>query len=99
MALAVLSSTNLLPRTTFQLQIDDDIGTATVPGRANDALTASLRQDIALALGIDMSLLKVSGIRPLTTAGRRTLQASSNVAFDVEISGAAAASVQHMEDL
>eukprot|EP01052_Picozoa_sp_SAG31_P000855 SAG31_NODE_26_length_32985_cov_39.054096_20_plen_1883_part_00 len=100
-ALAVLSSTNLLPRTTFQLQIDD-IDTVTVPGPANDALTTNLRQDIALALSIDVSLLKVSGIRPVTrvtTAGRRALQAGSNVAFDVEIAGAAAASVQHMENL
>jgi hypothetical protein len=98
-ALAVLRSTNLLPVATFHLQADD-IDAVTNPGAARDKLTSSLRRDLASSLDIDTSLLKVLRIRPFSTTGRRALQAgTTNLAFDVKISGSPSDSVQHIENL
>jgi hypothetical protein len=101
-ALQVLRSTNLLPQTTFQLEVDD-VNAVTGPGAARDALKTNLQTDIAESLGIDISVIEVSGIRPLKVAGRRALQtgaSGANVAFDLKfILMAAATSVQHIEDI
>lgn len=95
----VLKNSNLVPKTTLQMTVED-VDAALAPGPAQDALIDGLVRDVAQSLGIDPSLVEISGLRidEGPAGGRRRSQSTSGgLEFDIVVSGPAAAdSVQQL---
>ena len=92
---AVLEDSNVVPKTSLEMGVEN-IDAVLEPGPTQNALVQGLIADIAASLGIDPSLVQISGLRRATNtdstdSGRRRSQfGTSNLAFDVVISGLAA---------
>jgi hypothetical protein len=89
----VLADSNVVPKTTLHMQ-SDNVDVVLSPGPEQDALVQNLIKDLAESLGIDPSLIEISGLRAAERSGdsgRRRSQTTGHLAFDVVISGAAAA--------
>jgi hypothetical protein len=82
----LLGSSNILPKTTLILEADT--GVLVVGSPEQSALKANLAADMASALRIAMTSIKVTSIREAAVGGRRRMQASVAVQFDFIVSDA-----------
>jgi hypothetical protein len=91
---AVLEDSNVVPRTSLEMTVDN-VDSVLIPGPEQNALMESLIRDIAASLGIDPSLVQISGIRAAESADdtgrRRTQTTPGSIAFDVVVNGPTAA--------